>query len=236
MLSFRNKFIKQNNVDKYNFIKLEIKEKIQKNIQETKKFINDYLLPIINSTGEKLEGNIFMLHETTEYSNVYLDKQVNIILATSRKNINNVLEIGFNAGFSALLMLISNPNIKLTCVDICSHEYTLLCFAKLKEIFGDRINLLTGSSVDILPTLIGKEYDMIHIDGCHLINVAEIDINNSLRLCKSGTILIMDDTNDIELLNLWLRYSNLYKLHSFDKGIFVDTIFHNIKVYVPGAH
>lgn len=72
---------------------------------------------------------------------------------------------------------------------------------------------------------------MIHIDGCHLVNIAEIDINNSLKMCKSGTILIMDDTDNIELLNLWLRYSNLYKLLSLYKGNFVDTIFHNIKIY-----
>ena len=72
---------------------------------------------------------------------------------------------------------------------------------------------------------------VIHIDGCHLVNIAEIDINNSLKMCKSGTILIMDDTDNIELLNLWLRYSNLYKLLSLYKGNFVDTIFHNIKIY-----
>ena len=232
---FRNKFTEkiQNkvNMDKYNFINLETKENIEKNIKKTKEFINKYLLPIINSTGEKLEGNIFMIHQTTSYTNMYFDKQVNFILACSKQYVNNVLEIGFNAGFSALLMLISNPNMKITCVDICSHKYTLLCFNKMKEIFGDRINLLCGSSVDVLPTLFGNQYDMIHIDGCHLVNIAEIDIKNSLKMCKSGTILIMDDTNDIKLLNLWLRYANLYKLLSFYKGNFVDTIFHNIKIY-----
>lgn len=232
---FRNKFTSKLkdklNIDKYNFINLETKENIEKNIKKTKEFINEYLLPIINSTGEKLEGNIFMLHETTSYTNIFFDKQVNFILASSKEYVNNVLEIGFNAGFSALLMLISNPNVKITCVDICCHKYTLLCFNKIKEIFGDRINLLSGSSVDVLPTLFGTQYDMIHIDGCHLVNVAELDIKNSLQLCKTGTILIMDDTNDIELLNLWLRYANLYKLYSFYKGHFVDTIFHNIKVY-----
>lgn len=234
-MMFRNKFtakIKDKvNIDKYNFINLETKENIEKNIKKTKEFINEYLLPIINSTGEKLEGNIFMLHETTNYTNMFFDKQVNFILASSKQYVNNVLEIGFNAGFSALLMLISNPNMKITCVDICCHKYTLLCFDKMKEIFGDRINLLCGSSVDVLPTLFGNQYDMIHIDGCHLVNIAELDIKNSLQLCKPGTILIMDDTNDIELLKLWLRYSKLYKLHSFYKGHFVDTIFHNIKVY-----
>jgi uncharacterized secreted protein with C-terminal beta-propeller domain len=101
----------------------------------------------------------------------------------------------------------------------------------MKEKFGDRINILCGSSVDVLPKLIGNQYDMIHIDGCHLVDIAELDIKNSLQLCKSGTILIMDDTNDIKLLNIWLRYSNSHKLLNFYKGNFVDSKFHNIKVY-----
>jgi len=41
----------------------------------------------------------------------------------------------------------------------------------------------------------------------------------------------MDDTNDIKLLNIWLRYSNSHKLLIFYKGNFVDSKFHNIKVY-----
>ena len=35
-------------------------------------------MPIITSCGELLEGNIFMLHHTTEYSNIYLNKSKNI--------------------------------------------------------------------------------------------------------------------------------------------------------------
>ena len=199
--------------------------------KKTKDFINEHLLPIINSTNEKLEGNIFMLHEQTEYTNLFFDKQINFILACSKQNIHNILEIGFNAGFSALLMLISNENVKITCVDICCHKYTLLCFNKIKEIFGDRINLLCKSSVDILPTLIGNQYDLIHIDGCHLVDICELDIQNSLKLCKSGTILIMDDTDNNDLLNVWLKYSLKYKLLSFYKRNFVETKFHNIKVF-----
>jgi predicted O-methyltransferase YrrM len=248
MFNFKNKFKKttnpiiinnsknNNNInnsesDKYQYISVEDKNKIQNIINQTKDFINNNLLSIINGTGEKLEGNIFMIHETTTYINVFFDKQINFILACSNYNINSVLEIGFNAGFSTLLMLFSNPNLKITCVDICSHKYTSLCFNKIKEFFGDRIDLLRGSSVNILPQLIGNKFDLIHIDGCHLVNIAEIDIKNSLKLCKSGTILIMDDTDNKELLNIWLKYTNYNKLLSFFKGNFIETKYHNIKVY-----
>jgi predicted O-methyltransferase YrrM len=221
---------KYNNIKKYGFINNRLKEEINILIKKTKQIINEHLLPIIKSTNEKLEGNIFMFHETTEYTNEFLDKQINFILALKRKNINNILEIGFNAGFSALLMLLTNPNVNLTCVDICMHNYSMLCYKKLNELFGNRIKLIPGSSVDIVPTLTDK-YDLIHIDGCHLVDIAEKDIQNSLQLCKTGTILIMDDTNGDELYNLWMNYCKKYNLLSFFPNNFVMTRYHDIKCY-----
>ena len=35
------------------------------------------------------------------------------------------MEIGFNAGHSSFLYLISNPNSKITVFDLCEHKYTL---------------------------------------------------------------------------------------------------------------
>jgi predicted O-methyltransferase YrrM len=216
---------------KYNFLNAEKKIEIENIIKKTKQFINQNLIPIIKNVGEKLEGNIFMRHLTTIYENKYFDKQVNFILASQKSNVTDILEIGFNAGFSAILMLFSNSTINITCVDICEHKYTQLCYDKIKEVFGERINLINGSSTIILPTLLGKKYDLIHIDGCHLVNIAEQDIINSLKLCKSGSILIMDDTNDDYLNNLWKKYINKYKLLSFFPNNFVETNYHNIKVY-----
>jgi len=101
----------------YNFISNEIKNEIITRINEAKNIINNDLLPIINKLNERLEGNIFMSSHSN-YNNDFFDKQVNVVIAARRKSINNVLEIGFNAGFSALLMLLTNKNIKMTCVDI----------------------------------------------------------------------------------------------------------------------
>jgi len=215
-------------VKKYSFISQDKKQEIEQIIRSAKHIISNELLPIIEKLNEPLEGNIFMFHHTTNYTNEFFDKQVNIILATENQNIKNILEIGFNAGFSTLLMLLTNKTTKITCVDICEHSYTKLCFLKLKEIFGDRLELLPGSSVDIVPT-INDKYDLIHIDGCHLVSIAEKDIQNCLKLCKSKTLLIMDDTNDKELLELWYKYVRLHNLQDIPNGTFVETIYHNIK-------
>jgi hypothetical protein len=85
---------------------------INNNINEAKTYIDTNLLPIIHNCGELLEGNIFMTHHTTNYTNIFLNKPKNISNLVLNKNIKNVMEIGFNSGFSTLLMLISNPNIQ----------------------------------------------------------------------------------------------------------------------------
>ena len=181
------------------------------NINRAHKYINDYLLPIINNCGEKLEGNIFMLHHTTEYTDVFLNKSKNISNLVLNKNIKNVMEIGFNSGFSTLLMLLSNPNMRINCFDLGEHKYTIPCYEKLSETFGDRINIIIGDSTKTLQN-VDKKFDLIHIDGGHSTEVANCDIINSYRLSKQGTILIMDDYDFYNLHPLWDSYIEKYNL------------------------
>jgi hypothetical protein len=188
---------------------------INDNINKTKAYINKHLLPIINNCGELLEGNIFMLHNTAKYTDLFLNKTKNISNMVLNKNIKNVMEIGFNSGFSALLMLLTNPNIYILCSDLGEHKYVMPCYEKLKETFGDRINIIIGDSTQTLQHVKGI-YDLIHIDGGHSTKVANSDIINSYRLSKQGTILIMDDYDAPNLHNLWNNYIikyNLKKLH-----------------------
>jgi predicted O-methyltransferase YrrM len=200
---------------------------ITNNINNAKQYINDYLLPIINNCGELLEGNIFMLHHSTNYTDVYINKCRNLSNLLLNKNIKNVMEIGFNSGFSTLLMLLTNPNINITCFDLGEHKYTQPCYEKLKETFGDRINLIIGDSRETLQN-INNVYDLIHIDGGHFTEVAESDIINSYRLSKQGTILIMDDYDFGNLHYLWDSYIVKYNLKSLDISIY-DSPHHDIK-------
>jgi predicted O-methyltransferase YrrM len=188
---------------------------INNNINKTKAYIDTILLPIIHNCGELLEGNIFMLHHTTNYTDVFFNKSKNISNLVLNKNIKNVMEIGFNSGFSTLLMLISNPHICISCFDLGEHKYTLPCYEKLKETFEERINITIGDTTKTLQN-VDNNYDLIHIDGGHSTEVANSDIINSYRLSKQGTILIMDDYDFHNLHNLWDSYIikyNLKKLH-----------------------
>ncbi len=101
-----------------NFLK-NIKDfTITKIINATKMYINCYLLPTIKKSKEMLEGNVFMKHHTTTFNDEFLNKTKNICNVLLNKNIINVIDIGFNSGFSTLLMLLTNPNIFVTCFDM----------------------------------------------------------------------------------------------------------------------
>ena len=171
-----------------------------------------------------------MFHNTTNYKNneSFSYKPKNISNLVLNNNINNVMEIGFNAGFSSLLMLLSNPNIKITCFDLGEHKYTQLCYEKLKETFGERINLIIGDSRETLKEINNVVYDLIHIDGGHSTEVAESDIINSYRLSKQRTILIMDDYNFPNLHELWDKYVKKYNLKSLQVKLHNSPL-HDIK-------
>lgn len=188
---------------------------INKHIEHAKLYINEHLMPIINECGEKLEGNIFMKHHTTQFTEAFINKTKNISNVVLNQNVKNVMEIGFNAGFSTLLLLLSNPNIHITCVDLGDHKYARPCFEKIKETFGDRMELKIGDSTKILPQFIDT-YDLIHIDGGHSVQIAENDILNCYRLSKPKTILIMDDYDFKHLHPLWDKYVSLFKLKPLD--------------------
>lgn len=203
---------------------------ITNNIHKAKQYINEHLLPIIQSCNEPLEGNIFMLHHTTTYTDLFLNKAKNISNIVLHSHIQNVMEIGFNSGFSALLILLTNPNVKLSCFDLGEHSYTLPCYLKLKETFGDRISFTQGDSTQTLTTESTK-YDVIHIDGGHSTEVAKSDICNSYRLSKPGSVMVMDDYDFANLHELWDFYIDLYKLSPLNINTYASP-HHDIK-YVP---
>ena len=198
-------------------------------IQNAKNYINENLLPIIKKSGAQLEGNVFMEFPCTnfEYSAKFVNKQKNIVNVSMNKNVKMVLEIGFNSGFSALLFLLANASAKIHCVDLCGFEYTLACYEKLRETFGERITLTAGCSTKVLSK-IDKKFDLIHIDGCHLAIVAEMDIVNSYRLSKKGTSIIMDDYDFPDLHKLWDKYVDIYDLQPLDTHVY-PSIYHDVK-------
>lgn len=199
---------------------------VQQTLDAVKNYINSHLLPILHQLNEPLEGNVLMEHQTTNYYPPYENKAKNIITVASNNKIKNILEIGFGSGFSSLLMLMANQNANVTSIDWMKHSYVKPCYLKIKETFGDRINLIEGDSRKVMKKLTGP-YDLIHIDGNIFTEIVKRDIQNSIRLSQR-TILIVDDYNYQHIRELWDRYVKKYHLQDIDILLFpTDT--HSLK-------
>jgi predicted O-methyltransferase YrrM/SAM-dependent methyltransferase len=178
---------------------------------------------LISLVGKTPEGNIYSTHRTTQKSPFFIPKQHNIVRIIKLIQPQQVLEIGFNAGFSALLMKMSDPQIFLTCIDINEHSYVIPCYDQICQHYH-QINLIPQPSKIGLQQLIDENarYDLIHIDGDHRIEGATLDFEMSLKLSHSGTIIIMDDTNLPHLSNLCDQY-----IH---KGVVREYLFDQMKL------
>jgi hypothetical protein len=188
-------------------------------IEAWREFTERVLMPAVNESGESLEGSIFCRCGESEYSDEFVAKQVNLAAlareAEARAPLPGpyALEVGFNAGFSAALLLLASPKMRLTCVDIGEHAYTRPCFERLSAAFPGRVNLVLGDSrlaVPMLRTTTGeaaRRFDLVHVDGCHFPEVAALDVANCGRLAAPGAWVVMDDTDADFLMRVWLRES-----------------------------
>lgn len=102
-----------------------------------KRYITNILLPIIKKSNTKLEGNLYSAHLTFNESTQLQDKQYNFYNLIKNTKPKNVLEIGFNSGFSSLFMKMIDVSLDITCVDINEHNYVVPCFKKIEEDFGN---------------------------------------------------------------------------------------------------
>jgi hypothetical protein len=164
---------------------------------------------IVLASGSMLEGNIFYPDGTVvknpavirnnEIPPDRIHRRANVISAVQGRRI--ILEIGFNAGHSALLILEANPEIRYIGIDIGRHAYTAPCASYLKASYGNRFDMHFGSSTDILPEFIANEacndIDLVHVDGGHTEAVAFADLNYVIRMSRQPGLrryLIVDDT------------------------------------------
>lgn len=109
------------------------------NIREIKKYAIDHKVPIMQDSG-------------MDYLTTFIVKN----------QINSVLEIGTAIGYSAIMMALANPNLKITTIERERERY-LEALKNIKTFeLEDRITLVFG---DALETMVEGTFDMIFIDA-----------------------------------------------------------------------
>ena len=148
--------------------------------------------------------NITQFEGYSQQSKGETDFLTNIV---NNEAINNVLEIGFNAGHSAELFLSTNQNINLVSFDIGHHNYVKIGKEYIDKVYPNRHTLIIGNSLNTVPKYSkneNKKFDLIFIDGGHEYEVAMGDLLNCKNLSHDKTIVIMDDTmKDSNSINYW---------------------------------
>jgi hypothetical protein len=130
------------------------------------------------------DGNIY------EYCPDMYEKQK--LLYDTAKKATSVLEVGVYMGHSIFIMLLANPSLKITCIDI-DDQLSVPALSILEEHFNTKIHFIKGDSKDMLQ-LIDDKFDLFHIDGTHLADNIYNEFNNCINKVKSlNTYFIFDD-------------------------------------------
>jgi predicted O-methyltransferase YrrM len=157
---------------------------------------------VIAESNEPVEGNLFYAHHDEAFPNgpivdYFALKRANLMAACRGKG--RVLEIGVNAGHSALMMLYHNPGLHYVGVDICSHAYTWKAMDFLNQQFPGRVTFFVGDSVFVLPEIRVTRpdllFDLMHIDGLHTLAHCKTDTYNAITMALPYGWIIIDDTD-----------------------------------------
>ena len=172
----------------------------------------------VRDSGEVIEGGLFYWDRDSNF----LGSMPATSLAPARRNLwrsvrfkTCLLEIGVNAGHSALLSLSANGNLVYHGVDIGQHKYTEPCVRVLMQEFPGRVNVHFGDSREVLPYFATHrrdlEFDLFHVDGGHTTELCRADISNCLRLAKSqiGRHLLLDDINASWIFDVFCEFVSL---------------------------
>lgn len=110
-----------------------------------------------------------------------------VVAATAAENI---IEIGTGVGVSGLWLLAGSANAHLTSIDVeLEHQQHARAFFAESGIPANRVRLIAGRALDVLPRMNENSYDIVLIDAdpTAVIEYAE----HGLRLVRpGGTVLV----------------------------------------------
>ena len=136
------------------------------------------------------------------FSGQVLSQVVFYTLLARQPWVNQICEIGFNAGHSALYWLASSNRTKLLSFDLGSHDYAKVMAGFMTSAYPGRFEIVWGDSTKTVPEFVktskvsGKTLscDVIVVDGGHSYEIAIADLRNMQAFAMSPRhLLLMDD-------------------------------------------
>jgi hypothetical protein len=122
------------------------------------------------------------------------------------KTTNKVLEIGNYMGHSILIMLLANPKIHITAIDIDDYFARPSLMYLQKQFPKSKINFIKNNSIEVIGNL-QEKFDLFHIDGTHEHKVISKEFLLLINLRKEKKFKILfDDVSYMPYL-----YSNILK-------------------------
>lgn len=128
-----------------------------------------------------------------EHVPIIMDDTLEVVIKIIKeKNPEKILEIGTAVGYSAICFI--NNCSKNAKIDTIEKDEEKIKEAK-KNIadmnLENRINIIEGDAVNILPKLKDNSYDMIFIDAAK--GKYPIFLEHSIRLAKNNAIILADN-------------------------------------------
>lgn len=110
------------------------------------------------------------------------------------KKASRALEIGVYLGHSLLVMLIANPSLTITCMDV-DQRFSPKVVDYLNKMFNNRILYLPGSAKEVLPVLTqrNESYDLVHIDADHYEDSVREQYLLSQGVMHQNSYIVFDD-------------------------------------------
>lgn len=136
-------------------------------------------------------GSYLFNGQVYEYYEGMYDKQQ--LLYHTAKKYSSILEIGVYMGHSLFIMLLGNPTLKITCIDI-DDTYSVPAIRVLQKHFPECIiQFIKGDSKETLLPVEGK-FDLFHIDGSHTTNYVYREFLICFeKLMKKDVCFVFDD-------------------------------------------
>ena len=207
---------------------VQIKErKSDESIAMAREQIRRRLFPVIARCNTAFPGTLMTLPSSPGKSPMFIlngqqhDSAKNIAMLLLNRNCKNVVQLGFDGGLTATIMLLTNPHVKVTCVEFNESVHTYACYEQMRILFDYRIELIVASNDNDVSD---RPYDFVrslrneYQDGFDLVHIVETSkdiaftrqrLLDASNLAKEECVVVFDGCHDSEKNELWHRFCSV---------------------------